>query len=29
MNDQEQANLDLVLEYLDEFATFDPERYDP
>jgi ketosteroid isomerase-like protein len=26
---QEQANLDLVLEYLDAFGTFDPEQYDP
>jgi ketosteroid isomerase-like protein len=26
---QEEANLELVLEYLDEFGTFDPERYDP
>ena len=29
MNQQEEANLELVLEYLDEFGTFDPERYDP
>jgi hypothetical protein len=26
---QEQSNLDLVLEYLDAFGTFDPEQYDP
>ena len=26
---QEQTNLDLVLEYLDAFGTFDPEQYDP
>ena len=24
-----EANLELVLEYLDEFGTFDPEQYDP
>src|SRR5207244_2581325 len=29
MNAQEQANLDLVLEYLEKFGTFDPEQYDP
>ncbi len=28
MNEQEQANLDLVLEYMDKFATFDPDQYD-
>jgi ketosteroid isomerase-like protein len=29
VNDQEASNLDLVLEYLDAFGTFDPEQYDP
>jgi ketosteroid isomerase-like protein len=29
VNAQEQANLDLVLEYMDKFATFDPSEYDP
>jgi ketosteroid isomerase-like protein len=29
MNAEEQADLDLVLEYLDAFGTFDPEQYDP
>jgi hypothetical protein len=28
MNDHEQANVDLVLEYLDMFGTFEPELYD-
>src|SRR5439155_11919743 len=29
MNEQETANLEFVLEYLDRFGTFDPEQYDP
>ena len=29
MNAQESENLEFVLEYLDQFGTFDPERYDP
>ena len=29
MNDQEQANLEFVLEYLDKFGTFDPAQYEP
>ena len=29
MNEQESANLELVLEYLERFGTFDPEQYDP
>jgi ketosteroid isomerase-like protein len=28
MNEQETRNLELVLEYLDKFGTFDPEQYD-
>ena len=29
MNEQETANLEFVLEYLDKFGTFDPEQYYP
>lgn len=29
MNEQETKNLELVLEYLDKFGTFDPEQYHP
>jgi ketosteroid isomerase-like protein len=29
MNEQETANVEFVLEYLDKFGTFDPEQYDP
>jgi len=29
VDQQEQANLEFVLEYLDKFGTFDPEQYDP
>jgi ketosteroid isomerase-like protein len=29
MNEQETANLEFVLEYIDKFGTFDPEQYDP
>jgi hypothetical protein len=29
MNEQETANLEFVLEYMDKFGTFDPEQYDP
>jgi ketosteroid isomerase-like protein len=29
MNEQETANLEFVLEYVDKFGTFDPEQYDP
>jgi ketosteroid isomerase-like protein len=29
MNEQETANLEFVLEYLDRFGSFDPEQYDP